>query len=36
MANKYMTRWSPSLVIRERQIKSTIRYHYRPIRMTKI
>jgi hypothetical protein len=36
MAEKHLKKWSMSIITREMQLKSTLRFHFTPIRMAKI
>ena len=36
MAEKYLKKYSIALVIREMQIKTTLGFHFTPVRMAKI
>jgi hypothetical protein len=36
MAEKYLKKYSASLVIRKMKIKATLRFHLTPVRMTKL
>ena len=36
MAEKHLKKWSMSIITREMQIKTTLRFHFTPIRMAKI